>query len=417
MNRTALAGTVVTAGALLLRAAAQAGTFLLLARHFAPEAYGQFVALVCVGVLLAPIVTAGTEYVIVAMVATRRAGTDECLGNGLMVLAGLAPLGILCAALYVQFALAPTTGWLAVSLFLVSELLCVPVLELAWRAYQAEQRMGMVGALRAAPAVLKFIAAGLLALGVYAPLMVNWAVAYAVASASTALVALGFAARHYGVRAPRPAHCWRAAREGWPFAGYSVAERTTNDVDKLLLASLAGAGSAGVYAAGYRLVEVFIMPLMAGLMTVNATIYRLGGASPRALRQYVVKLAGLMTGYGVVGAAALIAGADLVVTLLGTAYGESAQVLRTLALLPLLYGLRVLLGFGLAAVGRQLTRMTVQGVSAVLCIGLCLLAIPRFGVIGAACATVMTETMAIGVLSLLLWRVPEGAFRAAGDAA
>jgi len=395
-------GTAVTATTLLLRAACQAATFLLVARALAPAAYGQFVALVCVGILIAPLVTAGTEYVLVSFVATRRAPTASCLGCGIQALAVLAPPGIALAALYAWVALDLTLEWPWILLLLVSEILLVPVLELCWRAWQAHESMGIAGALRALPALLKLAAAGLLASGTFAATAANWAGAYAVATVLAVAIGLWFTRRRHGLHFERAAVAWQQAREGWPFALYSLAERTTNDVDKLLLASLTGPRDAGLYAAAYRLVEVFMMPVMAGLMTMNAAIYRAGAAPGPVLTRLLGQLAVAIVAYGLLAAAAIVFGAQFVVSLLGVGYAGSETPLTALALLPLCYGLRVLFGFGLASRGRQLARMLVQCLAAVTGIVLCLLSIPRYGLTGAAFATLATEALTIGLLLALL---------------
>jgi len=409
MSRIVIAGTAMTATALLIRAAAQAATFLVLARYFAPEVYGQFVALVCVGVLLAPMVTAGTEYVIVSLVATRRATTSECIGSGLMVLSVLAPLGVCVAVGYTAMTLKLMMPWGAVVQLLIAEIVFVPVLELSWRAYQANERMSIVGVLRACPALLKLVAACFLVLGVYRADIAAWATAYLLASMLAAMASLGAAAYHFGMATAGLTGSWRAVREGWPFAVYSLAERTTNDVDKLLLATLSGTGAAGLYSAAYRLIEVLIMPMMAVLMTVNAAIYRIGAATPRVMLFRLGNIGLLIGAYGVAVAVAVVFGADRIVSILGKGYADSAEALRALAILPLCYGLRVLLGFGLAGTGKQFSRMLVQGAAALLSALLCLLLIPRYGAIGAAMATISTEIVSIGVLATLLARIRHGA--------
>ena len=402
MTRALWAGTALTATALLIRAACQAATFLVVARCFEPALYGQFVALVCIGILMAPLVTVGIEYVLVSMVATRRASTAACMGSGLLVLAMLSPLGIAAAALYIHAALDLAFEWRWTLLLLASEIVLVPWLEICWRAYQANERMAAVGLLRALPAVLKLLAASLLALGVYDASMANWAVAYSAATAAAVAVATLLTLRDFGLQLTGSVSTWRVAREGWPFAVYSLAERTTNDGDKLLLASLSGSRGAGLYAAGYRLVEVFVMPMMAGLITANAEIYRAGATSGSALRQLLRKLALPVAAYGLLAAGIIVAGADAAAYVLGAAYAGSAGPMRILSVLPLCYGLRVMLGFGLASIGRQLTRMIVQFLAALTSLALCLVVIPTYGPTGAATVTVVTEMLTIATLASLL---------------
>ncbi len=409
MSRPVIAGTVTTTAALLIRAAGQAATFLILARYFSPDIYGQFVAVVCIGVLVAPTVTAGIEYSTVSLVATRRATTAECIGNGLLVLSLLAPIGVFAAVAYVATALELLMSWWAVIGILAAEIVFVPMLELSWRAFQAHDRMTMVGAVRACPAVLKLSAAVLLILGVYPASMSSWAMAYMLASILAALTSVWIATHQFGVTKTDGRACWRAVREGWPFAIYSVAERTTNDMDKLLLATLSGAGAAGIYSAAYRLVEVLVMPLMAGLMTVNATIYRVGATTPRRILPFLRKIAALIGVYGLASALAVEVSADWMVSILGRGYANSAEALRALSILPLCYGMRVLLGLGLAGVGKQSSRMLVQCAAAVMSTLLSLLLIPSYGVIGAAAATISTEIVAICILWVLLARIPDGA--------
>ena len=414
MSRLLVLGTFTTSIGLVVRAACQAATFLIIARTFGPGEYGQFVAIVCVGVLLAPVVTAGIEYVAVMQVATGRAGAAEVAGCALVTLALLGPPGVIAAVSYVHVVIDATLDYRSLLLLLGAEILLVPMLEIAWRVCQAHEQMGLVGFLRALPAMLKLGAATLFAGGVLETTLPTWAAAYCAATLLATATGMGLLVRRYGIARPGSGALRVAAAQGWSFAAYSIAERMTNDADKIVLSSLSGAQSVGLYSAAYRVIEVFQMPLMAMLMTFNAALYKAGALGRAALQNLMTRLAALTLLYGALAAGIVLLGARYLGVILGESFQPSVPLAVALAPLPLCYGLRVLFGLGLAALGHQVQRMMVQYGAAVLSVVLCLLAIGRYGVMGAVYATLTVEIASVIVMLVLLIRARPMALRAAG---
>ena len=397
-----IAPGVVTTAALLLRTGLQAGTFLLVARVFGPEDYGQFVAIVCIGILVAPMVTMGGEYVVLARISTGRATAAQIAGSALGVLLALSFPACGVALFYAMHAVAGLGDWRPTLLILLAEICFVPWLEIAWRAYQADERVLAMGALRVMPAFLKFVAASAFAAGSFEVTLGAWAFAYFLATAGGALLAALKVRLDFGTAAPTWSAIRATLRDGWPFAIYSLAERATSDVDKLILAATTLPRTVGMYGASYRIVELFVVPAVAALMSATPSLYRHGATGVVALGAQLRRLSGAMTCYGLLAAVVMIAASDLVAFVLGERYADCSAMVRALALLPLGYGLRTTLGIGLAALGRPLERMIVQVcVSCAAVLG-CAVAIPRFGWIGAAQVSVALEFIAAAALAARL---------------
>ncbi len=225
-----------------------------------------------------------------------------------------------------------------------------------------------------------------------APLAVGLAL-FPVAGLALALLGLGSAARRGA--APRLSAGWRSIREtartAWPFGASEVVFQLYARADLILLVLIAGEGAAGIYAAGFKFVEVGVMPLyFLGLASFPRLSARFG-RDEAGFRGSAAKLvwATLLLG-GLLAWTLYFVAPALLVPLLGGRFAAATGVVRLMAALALLSSVEVALVRVLLAAGRQVLRLKLQVAGSALNVLLNLALIPVWGVTGAVIASLVT---------------------------
>jgi O-antigen/teichoic acid export membrane protein len=180
-----------------------------------------------------------------------------------------------------------------------------------------------------------------------------------------------------------------------------VQERT----DVLVVGSLLGTREAGIYGAASRVASL----LAFGLSAVNAwaapLISDLHARGDHAGLQRLTRLAAR-------GIFAITFPACLGVALFGrqvlAAFGPEFEAAHTalliLAASQLVNALAGPVGFLMTMTGRQNAAARILGLHTVLVVALCLVLVPRFGIVGAALATAFTRASWNVVMAIAVWR-------------
>ena len=232
--------------------------------------------------------------------------------------------------------------------------------------------------------------------------LIGLTVAFVGARVISLIVAWALAASQIG--AFRPAfdrERWLALqRQALPFGAFIIVLHLYSYADTVMLGVIRGDGETGLYNAAYRIYE--------GLANVGQVLQTV--LIPRLSRHYAADRAahgrlarrGLLAGgllAPATAAAGFLLGERAVVLLFGPAYAPAGQVLQLLsigfvAVLPLCALYAVALSAG---AGAWLLRTAVAGCVANVALNLAL--IPRFGMHGAAAATVAGEALSMAVLA------------------
>lgn len=198
------------------------------------------------------------------------------------------------------------------------------------------------------------------------------------------------------------------------YTSYYGATMSTNAVqdegEKLILSTFRPATEIGQYAAAYRIVSVTLVPLSAVSGAANRWFLtrdeREGAQLTRAVRLAVVT-----TIYGLVIAALLLAGGDLIQWVVGPEFDDVQLIVAWLCLLPLLHGLAELPAMALIGLGRNRERMLMGIATAVLAAVSYLALVPWLGWRGAVLGTYISETAMIVAGFALLVRYQRAADR------
>ena len=198
---------------------------------------------------------------------------------------------------------------------------------------------------------------------------------------------------------------------GAPLAGSFVLWFAFSSMDRFMLAGLVGTQAVGLYSAGFDLIEqgLGLVMLAFYLAILPVTVRTLGARGAARTRQQLVAYFGVFSaivlpaGFGVATLAP-----DIASVVLGEAYRDAAiSIMPWAALGAFLIGYKLYyvdIAFLLAE--RTRLHMAAAAFAAVANVGLNVLLIPTFGILGAAIATVIS---AAAVLALS-WRLSRAVF-------
>ena len=315
----------------------------------------------------------------------------------------------LCSAavLVVYAAVVRSEPTLAVLVLLGSLLLVLGIWPAAMSAVlRAQERMVYEGVAKIGSAVLLAAGGGLaVAAGGGIAAVVG---AMVVASAVTALYYASLAWRFLPgpilLRQPRAAFT-ELLRGAWPFASLAVLGVIYFRIDSVMLFAMRGQEALGQYGAAYRAMEAaLLLPLtLAGsalpavTRSLHAQVEPVLWAGLRAIRLLAILSVPLAT----VGA---ILAPQLFVFLYGSGFVEAARIFRLLAFTLLPVFASAVTSSLIAGSRRPMVNAYIAGVMVLLNIGLNVLLIPRWSGMGAAAATVLTETTGLVLGTLYISR-------------
>jgi O-antigen/teichoic acid export membrane protein len=204
-------------------------------------------------------------------------------------------------------------------------------------------------------------------------------------------------------------------QQSWPFALAGVFYLIYFQSDILLLGWMVGPEAAGLYNAAFAVMAaVYLLPSVAYQKYLLPKLHRWAEHDrPRFLAVYRFgNAASLLLGFAVAAALLLVApwGMPLV---FGEAYRTSGQLLLVLALaVPGRY-LATSVGSVLVTQDNMRRKVWLMGLTALVNLALNMLLIPRYGVYGAAWATVASESVLVLAYLYAAWRYVFGreAFR------
>ncbi|MEN9239039.1 MAG: lipopolysaccharide biosynthesis protein, partial [Thermostichus sp. DG_1_6_bins_120] len=390
--------------------------FIVLARLLGPESFGVFSAILACSNLAAPFGYFGQSELLIQRLSRqegdlpgspRLSTAVDAAGPSLW----LASLGCGGIALFLWPLL---SFWLAgtpapvVGLLLLADLLFIGVQEVQKGLLIAREQIADVALIDTGMAMGR-VSAVLIAVALGWGSLDQWSVLYGLmVLAVLLLTAWGTRRWTQPVVNPASPFNWQDLRErliaGWDFAVGLAAVKTFTDLDKLLLPRLASATAAGLYGAAYRLINFSQTPMIALLTSHFAEICRQGQKGLQHSCNYAWQLSPWVLGYGSLASLGLALASYGIPWVLGSAYQETALILRWLSPVILLEGIHLLLSHVLTGAGLQKPRSHLQ----LLALGLNGLLngfwIPIWDWRGAASATLVSEVALVLALLLLILR-------------
>ena len=382
---------IILLGWMLLRAAMQAATVVLLALQLGAQSYGQFVAVVAVSSFFTPFVGFGLSHMLLRNAARDPAHAGYYLARALRWwLRTLWPC--VAASVVVALWLLPERmAVLALFAVVVAELSATSLTELCARYLQAQQHTHGFGAVHAGLPGVRLVALGLLwvSMGEVGIIAVLWAYA------ASGLIYAGLLWRPLRAAAKAPDAVLpepMTAHSGLPFSLAVFAAKLQSEFNKPVLAQ-AGFGLAGTYNVAQRVVDMASLPVLALQEALWPRLY--AQANPAwQLRRTGAMLLLLALAVG----AALWLGAPLLPLVLGADFADAVAVLQMLAWLPLLQVLRGLLNFHAIHHGQMQQIGWACALGGVISVAGVAALVPAYGLTVAAWASYATEAAMIAFL-------------------
>jgi PST family polysaccharide transporter len=182
-----------------------------------------------------------------------------------------------------------------------------------------------------------------------------------------------------------------------------------NNLNPFILGFLEDYYSVGIFSAGFKVIQMFVLVISLITTTVFPHIVKLVKDSDDKMEiettQFIKKVLVLILVIGVLSLIFLFISADIIVKLLyGPTYKETVNVIRLLSFAPLLIGIGHTLTLQVLVPLHYDSQVAIiYGSSAILDILLCFIFIPLYGYIGLCIIILITRTLII-ILSLILIR-------------
>ncbi len=376
-----VSATATTSAIVFVRLSCQALVLVLSVRLLGVNHYGLITAVVAISLLLGPWGGLGFDFVALRDVSRDSRQASNYFWLGIRRVAWSSPLLIVATLVIVWLWFDNQYRLELVALILAAELICLRVTELIAKIFQGRDLFNEMAIVRLMNSVTRlaillpitFLVSGLTA--------VQWAAAYFVAAVLSLLFSLYLLQRKIGIEAPPADYQTDGASDGIHFASGITSARLSSEFDKALVYGLAGASSAGVYGAGYRLVTLAVAPVISFVNVVVGSLFRMRSDSQRAdLSKKSLLLCAVASGYGAVVSITLWVFLPAIASnVLGQDFRAVAEGLLPLALLPVAMSCRLVGEQAMAALDKFRIRTIAQWTVAVIAVTVNFLLIPRIG--------------------------------------
>lgn len=360
----------------LARIALQAASLVLMARVLGVEGYGALAGTVALFMACGQFTGLGSGIALVRhtarggpmrrrFAATVRAYLLSGIGLTLLVV----PL-----ALVLLGAMIPLS---ALVLLAMAETLLAPLLLPLVYRYQAEERMFLSSAVGTLAPVVRLIAvAAMAALGAHS--IASFAQIYVASLVPVVAITLWLGWPRKADHSTCTAR--QAVREGLPYAVSGFALSAGSELDKTVLLRLAGEAVTGPYAAAYRIASAATLPVNALILAASPRLFRVSSTQNPRL---AAAMLAVVTGYGLLAAAALWLLAPFAPWLLGHGFDNATSLLRWMCILVVTGSLRQHTTALLTTGDMQGIRNTIEIGAIGITLGLLLLLVPSHGAYGA----------------------------------
>lgn len=392
--------TFSTGAGLGARAFVQAAIFVILSRTLGVQSYGSFAAIFALASIFGSLAAFGSQVVLLRDVSRNRSVFSTAWASTLLTISLSSPILFVAYLVLARWMLPQQVLLITIALVGFAEIMMTPLSLAAVTAYQAHDRMGRAARLTLFPVLPRLVSA--IALWILAPglpaesLLLIWSALYAVSALGATIYAQHLTYCDLG-RAERAAtfSLWKTIRQGFPFVASSTAMRIHNELDKPMLSRLSTLEDTGAYSAGYRVIDLVIIPISSVLTAAWPRLFRAGARGSESVLESVRSLVAYPAVYALVAGILLYVCADFLPFILGRDYAMASDILRWLAWLPLATLPRVLLQQLLSSSDRQMDALTALVLGAATNVLLNLWLIPSLGWKGAVVATYVAELLMI----------------------
>lgn len=388
----------------------QAAYFVLIARLLGAYEYGLFAGAFALTGILGQYSTMGSGTLFLRYVSADYRLASVYWGNILAATTVVSLAMMLALSFLSGHLLGAGTGSILL-LAAVANCFCNQLISCAARVFQTFEQMRMTAGLSLATNFARTAAAGGMLvwvnriggrIGGHHASAYAWSVAMTGVSGVAAVAAVAMVTARVGF----PKFDIRQMKgnlvEGFEFSFATSTSLAYNDIDKAMLGHYGMNVANGIYSMAYRVIDVATIPVLAVREAAMPRFFRGGAEGIRGSALLAVSLLKRTLPMAVVSGIGVFAIAPLVPRLAGHGFAESVSALRWLCLIPLFRSIHHMTGSAMTGSGRQTYRTVSQVVAAAFNFGTNLYLIPRFGWLGAAWSSLMTDGMLAMVNSGML---------------
>jgi O-antigen/teichoic acid export membrane protein len=374
--------------------------FILLARLLGRVQYGIYSGVYAMVAIVSVYSTLGSPYTLLRHVSPDTRKFALYWGN---VLVTTLILGSFLVALLVWTVpyLAPSYSWKLVLCVAIADCLCGQLTDASSRVFQAFEKMRITASLLLLMNLLRMVTAGLLLWRLHHATAQEWVIATTAICFIGCCLALMLVKRFFG----KPAFSLQLLRqrtgEGCVFALSGSTAGIYNNFDKAMLGHYGMNAANGIYAMAYRVIDFSIMPIAAIHGAAYPRFFRKGEDGVQSTRAYAFRILKRTAPIGLLLTAVMFITAPVIPHLVGNSFSESVSALRWLCLLPFIRSFHYSAGDALTGAGLQKLRLSTQATAAAFNFVINLYLIPRYGWLGAAWSSLVTD----GLLAFLNWTV------------
>ncbi|HEY2470787.1 MAG TPA: oligosaccharide flippase family protein [Terracidiphilus sp.] len=378
----------------------QAACFIVLARLLGAAEYGVFIGAFAYTGLVAQYSSLGSGTLLLRYVSEDRKTFPVYWGN---VLVSTAVTGAILIAVLCCLAPHLLNARSASLVFLAGISNCVfaTLTEQTGRVFQCFQMMRVTATLNLLTNLMRVLAVSGMLWKLHHATAWQWAAMSTAVSAVAAAIAVTTVTGSFG----RPHFVPRLfLRRGVEGLGYSFASSTVsvyNDVDKTMLSHFGMNAANGIYSMAYRIADMATIPIYSIREAALPRLFQHGRAGIGDASVLSYRLLKRALPLSLLVAVATFLAAPLIPRLIGSGFAESVTALRWLCLIPVFRCVHIMIGNALTGAGLQTYRTIAQVSAASLNLGINLWAIPYFGWLGAAWASLVTD----GALCVLTWAI------------
>jgi O-antigen/teichoic acid export membrane protein len=368
----------------------QAGYFILLARLLGVEEYGIFAGAFAFVAIATPYSSLGSGLLFVRYVSLSAGNFAACWGNILLTTIGVGSLITVLLCFIAPHLLNPASASL-ILLVALGECIFRQLIICISQVFQAFEQLRMTAAITLLTSFLRLMAVLVLASFLHQATAWQWAVSSLIVTVLAAAAASGIVVMRYGRPQLDSRIILSRLTEGFGFSLAGSTQSAYNDIDKALLSHYGMNIANGLYTMAYRVVDIATIPITALDTAALPRYFRQSQKGVKSVVDISVRLARRAALLGIIMSGSLFLTAPLIPRIVGIGFTGSVAALRWLCLIPAFRGIHQLTGSAITGMGFQRYRTMAQFGASALNLLLNLWLIPRYGWLGAAWASLVTD--------------------------
>ncbi len=393
-------------GGMLIAVFFQIISFVLLTRTLGVMSFGVFVSSVAIGLALSELVGIGCGENFIRLVARDKNRMRPLFGNGLRMIAGTGLILALPLAPLAAYFIAPSEIFWFISALIANEAVVVRCTLYFEHVSLALNDFRLAAFARA---IVPFFRCMALIFTIFAlghdqiPAMVISQICATICAALVMYVVLRRIIYRQKDSSDAELGTLDWLKFGTPTALSNLQRGIQNHADKYIVTLFAGPEVGGVYAAGYRFVQMALIPVQAYARTTYSGFYDAGKNGLLASIRYGKRVGGVMMAIAIFSATCTYFGADFIPLILGEEYRQASDVVRILSPLLIFWGLQFLLVDALRGADLAWTVNWISLGINVLSIVLLVALTMHYGLIGVLAASLISLGTALILMAIAIW--------------